>query len=47
VCGSPDDPSAFHPTIAIFAASRPERAIIPPGLKVFDRMPGYGSRSDH
>ena len=38
--GSLDDPSAFHPTIAIFAAGRPAWAIIPEGFKVFDRMPG-------
>jgi hypothetical protein len=38
--GSLDDPTAFHPTIAIFAEGRPPWAIIPPGLKVFDRMPG-------
>ena len=37
--GSLDDPSAFHPTIAILAAGRPDWAIIPPGFKVFDRMP--------
>ena len=37
--GSLDDPSAFHPTFAIFAQGRPPWAIIPPGLKVFDRMP--------
>src|SRR6476646_10634532 len=37
--GSLDDPSAFHPTVAIFASSRPPWAVIPPGLKVFDRMP--------
>src|SRR5271156_1245717 len=37
--GSLDDPSAFHPTIAIFAAGRPALALIPPGLKVYDRMP--------
>jgi hypothetical protein len=37
--GSLDDPSSFHPTIAIFAAGRPHWAIIPPGFKVFDRMP--------
>jgi hypothetical protein len=35
-----DDPSAFHPTIAIFAEGRPLWAIIPNGFKVFDRMPG-------
>ena len=38
--GTLDDPSAFHPTFAIFAESRPPWAIIPPGFKVFDRMPG-------
>jgi hypothetical protein len=37
--GSLDDPSAFHPTFAIFAAGRPPWAIIPPGFKAFDRMP--------
>jgi hypothetical protein len=38
--GSLDDPSAFQPTFAIFAAGRPPWAIIPPGFKVFDRTPG-------
>jgi hypothetical protein len=38
--GSLDDPSAFHPTIAIFAEGRPPWAVIPEGLKVFERMPG-------
>jgi hypothetical protein len=38
--GSLDDPSVFHPTIAIFARGRPAWAVIPPGLTVFDRMPG-------
>ena len=37
--GSLDDPSSFHPTAAIFASSRPPWAVIPQGLKVFDRMP--------
>jgi hypothetical protein len=37
--GSLDDPSSFHPTIAIFAEGRPAWAVIPPGLKIFDRMP--------
>jgi hypothetical protein len=36
--GSLDDPSTFHPTIAIFAASRAPWTIIPPGFKVFDRI---------
>ena len=38
--GSLDDPSLFNPTMAIFARDRAPWAIIPPGLKVFDRMPG-------
>jgi hypothetical protein len=37
--GSLDDPASFQPTVAIFARSRPPWAVIPPGLKVFDRMP--------
>jgi hypothetical protein len=37
--GSLDDPSAFHPTIAIFAAGRPEWAVIPAGFTVFERAP--------
>jgi hypothetical protein len=37
--GSLDDPSAFHPTVAIFAEGRPESAVIPAGLTVYDRMP--------
>ena len=37
--GSLDDPSAFHPTFAIFAEGRPPWALIPPDFKVFDRMP--------
>jgi len=37
--GSLDDPSMFHPTIAIFTAGRPQWAAIPPGLTVFERAP--------
>lgn len=37
--GSLDDPAAFHPTLAIFARDRPDWAIIPPGLRVFETMP--------
>jgi hypothetical protein len=37
--GSLDDPSFFHPQIAIFARDRPDWAVIPPGLTVFDAMP--------
>lgn len=38
--GSLDDPSHFKPTIAIFNSQRPEWAPLPPGLKVFEKMPG-------
>lgn len=38
--GSLDDPSLFRPTIAIFTRGRPDWAIIPPGLKIFERAPG-------
>ena len=37
--GSLDDPSPFHPKIAIFARSRPAWAVIPPDLTIFDAMP--------
>jgi hypothetical protein len=37
--GSLDDPSSFHPTLAIFARNRPHWAILPPGFTVFDGMP--------
>ena len=37
--GTLDDPSLFHPQMAIFAASRPHWAPIPEGLVVFDGMP--------
>jgi hypothetical protein len=37
--GSLDDPAAFQPTAAIFACRRPPWAVIPAGLRVFDRMP--------
>jgi len=37
--GSLDEPSAFHPTIAIFARNRPAWAVIPPGLTIFEGMP--------
>jgi hypothetical protein len=35
--GSLDDPSLFRPTVAIFTRGRPAWAVIPPGLKIFDR----------
>jgi hypothetical protein len=37
--GSLDDPLAFQPTVAIFAASRPPWALMPPGLTVFEELP--------
>ena len=38
--GSLDDASAFHPTIATFNRCRPRWVILPPGLRVFEGMPG-------
>jgi hypothetical protein len=37
--GSLDDPSVFHPTIAIFTRGRPAWAVIPPGLATFEAGP--------
>lgn len=37
--GSLDDPSLYHPSIAIFTAGRPEWAVIPPGFREFARGP--------
>jgi hypothetical protein len=37
--GSLDDPSLFHPTVAIFTRSRPAWAAIPPTLTAFEEMP--------
>jgi hypothetical protein len=38
--GSLDDPSRFHPRIAIFTRDRPAWAATPAGLKEFATMPG-------
>ena len=38
--GSLDNPSLFHPTIAIFNRDRPDWVPLPPGLTVFETMPG-------
>ncbi len=38
--GTLDDPSLFHPKIAIFLRDRPDWVILPPGLATFDTMPG-------
>ena len=37
--GSLDDPSLFHPRIAIFTLGRPAWAAIPPQLQVYERLP--------
>ncbi len=37
--GSLDEPSSFHPRIAIFTRGRPPWAVIPAGLTVFEGMP--------
>jgi hypothetical protein len=37
--GSLDDPTSFHPTIAIFTRNRPIWAVIPPNLTTFETMP--------
>jgi hypothetical protein len=37
--GSLDDPTLFHPTLAIFNKSRPDWVPLPPGLTVFETMP--------
>jgi hypothetical protein len=35
--GSLDDPSLFHPSVAIFTRGRPDWAVIPPELKIYER----------
>ena len=40
--GSLDDPSLFHPTVAIFNARRPAWALLPEGLEVFEGNPFQG-----
>jgi hypothetical protein len=37
--GSLDDPSLFHPQIAIFTRDCPPWVAIPPGLKAFETLP--------
>jgi hypothetical protein len=37
--GSLDDPSSFHPNVAIFTRNRPTWALIPPDLTAYDQ--GY------
>jgi hypothetical protein len=38
--GALDDPTRFHPTMAIFTRGRPAWAEIPPGLICFPGLPG-------
>jgi hypothetical protein len=38
--GSLDEPSLFQPTMAIFVRDRPDWVETPPGLKLFETMPG-------
>jgi hypothetical protein len=42
--GSLDDLSHFAPRIAIFVKDRPDWAPLPPGLQLFDIMPGMTAR---
>jgi hypothetical protein len=35
--GSLDDPSLFHPTVAIFTRDRPAWAVVPAGLQILDK----------
>ncbi|QRO00799.1 GFA family protein [Archangium violaceum] len=37
--GSLDDPSSFHPKMAIFTRDRPAWALLPPDFTAFDTMP--------
>ena len=37
--GSLDDPSLFRPAVAIFVRGRPDWAVIPEGLEVFEGLP--------
>ena len=38
--GSLDDPTLFHPRVAIFARDRPSWAVMPTGVEIFDGLPG-------
>jgi len=38
--GSLDDPSLFRPTMAIFTRDKPDWVQMPPGLEVFETLPG-------
>jgi hypothetical protein len=38
--GSLDDPSCFHPTVAIFTRDRPAWALVAPDIRAFEALPG-------
>jgi hypothetical protein len=38
--GSLDEPCLFRPTIAIFTRGKPDWVLLPPGLKLFETLPG-------
>ena len=38
--GSLDDPTLFHPTIAVFLRDKPDWLLIPEGLVTFETLPG-------
>lgn len=38
--GSLDDASLFKPNVALFVRDKPDWVILPPGLKIFETMPG-------
>jgi len=38
--GSLDDPSVFRPTMAIFVKGKPDWAVVPEGLELFEGLPG-------
>jgi hypothetical protein len=38
--GSLDEPALFQPRIAIFMRDRPAWAAVPPGLELFELLPG-------
>jgi hypothetical protein len=38
--GSLDEPALFNPTIALFVRDKPDWVPLPPGLTVFETMPG-------
>jgi len=37
--GSLDDPSSFHPKVAIFTRGRPQWAVLPPDIRTYEAQP--------